>query len=321
MMASTCLADNFVSSGPLQVRNLSPITQLYGIPRVVGARVQKGGIETSLSVEIANNFVFSETQETVANFDGETQVVSFRIRGGTGGRFDWGAEIPYVMNSGGELDMFIDQFHELFGFSTGDRLTMPRNQTTFNVSQNGIDEVNLESAAQGIGDMRLHTGYSLFALHDRALALRAELKLPTGDVESLTGSEATDFSLWAEYERRVALGSQPVHMSFALGASFLGEGEFLSEDQNRVIGLGHFGLQFPVCQRWLFKAQLDGHTDVFDNPNGVIGGGGLLGTLGGRVNLTKKFWVDASVIEDLASSSAADVVFQLSLGADFSAKN
>ena len=73
----------------------------------------------------------------------------------------------------------------------------------------------------------------------------------------------------------------------------------------------------PLNPRLAFIAQLDAHTDVIDTGNPLIADGGILGTLGGRIGLTERLWMDLALIEDLDNKSASDVVFQVLLGTRF----
>jgi hypothetical protein len=76
-------------------------------------------------------------------------------------------------------------------------------------------------------------------------------------------------------------------------------------------------LQIPIGDRFVFRAQLDAHSSVIDTANPLLGEGGVIGTLGGRFGVTERYWVDLSLIEDLANESASDVVFQILIGTKF----
>ena len=80
--------------GPLRVRNLSPVVQLYGIPRAVGARTLRDTLEMTLNIEAANNFQSDRRDGTFVFFDGESVLSSLRIRGGFGERWEGGVELP-----------------------------------------------------------------------------------------------------------------------------------------------------------------------------------------------------------------------------------
>ena len=60
--------------------------------------------------------------------------------------------------------------------------------------------------------------------------------------------------------------------------------------------------------------QADAQGAAFDVDSPILGRETLLGTLGGRVRLRDRLWLDLGVVEDLYSDSAPDVIFHLSIG-------
>src|SRR5262245_38904695 len=93
--------------GPLRIRNISPGTQVYGLPRALGGDVLSEGTEITFSTEIANNFVSDAERQTLAFFDGETALFTYGIRRPWGERFEYGVSIPYLIHNGGFLDAVI----------------------------------------------------------------------------------------------------------------------------------------------------------------------------------------------------------------------
>jgi hypothetical protein len=305
-------------AGPLRVRNVSPIVQLYGMPRPVGAEVlPRGTTEVTFNLEIANNFQSDDRQGAFVFLDGETYVASHRIRGAFSERWEWGFEIPYVAHTGGALDGLVDEFHDLFGLSDGGRSLAPRGRLDYLVRADGVVYADFSDSVQSLGDVRGFVGYQVFKQPRQAFALRGQVKIPTGKVEDLSGSEGTDVSLWGEYQYDVLSSALDFTITVSGGISYLGEGELIPEEQASWLGFGHLGVQIPLHPRVEVHAQLDAHTDVLDTGNPLIADGGVMGTLGGRIGITKQMWLDLAVIEDLDNKSASDVVFQILLGARF----
>ncbi len=304
-------------SGPLKVRNLSPVTQLYGMPRMSGAEIVSGYIEATFNIEAANNFQSDLRAGTFAFFDGETYVASYRLRGGWGERFEWGAELPWVVHTGGGLDGLVDEFHELFGLPDGERSLAPRGRLDYFIRSGPEVYADFSDSRRALGDVRGFLGYQVFADEARAFAIRGQVKLPTGNVEDLSGSEGLDVSLWGEYEHGFTLSQRTVRLTLGGGITYLGEGELAPEDQESYMWIGHLGLQIPLHPRVEFHAQLDAHTAMLDTGNPLVADGGVLGTLGGRIGITKRLWMDVGIIEDLENESASDVVFQVLFGAKF----
>ncbi len=302
-------------SGPLRVRNLSPVLQLYGIPRMMGARTLKGDFEASFNIEIANNFQSDLVDGAFGFFDGETYVSSYRLRNDFADRWEWGVEVPWVVHAPGSLDGLVDEFHELFGLPDGERSLAPRGRLDYFIGRNGEVFADFSDSRRSLGDARAFIGLELMNDPRGALTVRAQVKAPTGNVGDLSGSEGTDVSLWGEYQLEIPFQRRQVRLSVGGGVSHLGEGALFPEEQETWVHFGHLGLQIPLHPRVEFHAQLDAHSRPLNTGNPLLADGGVLGTLGSRVGITDKFWLDLAIIEDLQNEAASDVVFQILLGA------
>lgn len=304
---------------PLAVRNVLPTAQLYGLPRPLGAAMARH-TELSLSVDHASNFSAAAADGVTVAFDGETTVLGLTLRGplaAAGGRMEWGVEVPWVIHSSGFLDGFIDGFHDLTGFPDGGRGEAPRNRLEYLVAYPGATAVRVDDAANHVGDLRSWIGYQLVRSTARTLGLRAQLKLPTGRVADLSGSEGADVALWLEYADRSLLGRYRLSLSVMGGLVLLGEGELAAPAQQDLVPVGHLGLQFLLSPRVRLHAQIDAHGDLLDSGVAQAAEAAVQGTLGGRWLFSPHGWLSFAVIEDLRADSAPDVVFQLALGRRF----
>ena len=299
---------------PLAVRNMAPISQLYGLPRARGAWLTTAGTQIRANVDITSNFEVATNGSDVARFDGETYVSSLAVSHAVG-RWELGLEVPHVRHSGGFLDGFIDGFHDLFGFPDSGRANVERDLLEYRVQLDGASLVLLDNSRSHIGDVRAWAGYQLHQSPGSALALRGMVKLPAGSVASLSGSGGTDVALWAEYANTELLRGLRLQLTLMAGAVYLGEGDLARRRQRDVAGVFHFGLQLPLGNRVRLHGQLDAHTEVMDAALQEFGGGAVQGTLGGRIRLTRRLWLDLGVVENLTTSSAPDVTFQISLAA------
>ena len=303
------------SSGPLRVRNIFPVAQLYGLPRALGAEMFDEGTEITFNIEHSNNFSSEASGNTFAFFDGETSVLSYSLRHGLGDGLEWGIEVPFVVHAGGDLDAFIDEFHEVFGFKDGGRSLAPRGRLDYLVRHDGFVYADFQDSKKHFGDVRTWIGYRVFESQQRSLGLRAMVKLATGNVDSLSGSEGTDIAFWVEYVDREIFGASGVTVSVMAGVVALGEGELAPSAQKDFAGIGHLGLQYEL-KPWLeLHAQLDTHSELLDTGVVQVAQAGVQGSLGARFRVTPNFWVDVGVMEDLRSQSSPDIVFQLALGA------
>ena len=296
------------------MRNLSPVVQLYGMPRMLGARTIDGDFEASMNMEIANNFQSDLVDGKFGFFDGETYVTSYRFRDDIGERWEWGVEVPWVVHTPGSLDGLVDEFHELFGLPDGERSLAPRGRLDYYVGDNGLVYADFSDSRQSLGDVRGFLGLELMDNRMGALSVRTQVKFATGTVEDLSGSEGTDVSVWGEYEYAVPFNRGMMRLSVAGGITHLGEGELFPEHQETWMHFAHLGLQIPLGSRLEFHAQLDAHSRPLNTGNPLLADGGVLGTLGGRFGISDRLWVDLAIIEDLEAESASDVVFQILMG-------
>ena len=304
--------DTLLDAAPLAVRNTAPLGNLYGLPRAGGARLlDPGQHHHQLIMEIANNFT-DEVRNGVGLFlDGETAVASYRFQRAVGAGWELGVEVPYVTHYGGFLDPFIDDFHELFGFPDGNRDTASRGELDFFVRLDGESVAMFTQSRHGLGDVRLQLGRQLWTRAATAGALRFQLKAPTGDLQQLTGSGGWDGAAWLELEQRAALGLEPLAVTFGAGAAVLGDSDVPGNRQRSWAPFGHFGLSLRLTPAVLFHGQLDAQGELWEGVDHA--GDAVQGTLGGRVRLGPRSWLDLGVVEDLRSKSSSDVVFQFSL--------
>jgi hypothetical protein len=300
-------------AAPLAVTNVGPLAGLYGLPRVRGAAVSEHDGEWMLRTEIANNFTASTRPQIAVAFDGETRVVAVGFRRGIGSRWDAGLEIPYVEHSGGVTDALVEGFHDLFGMPQADRDEVSRNRLDYRLIYQGRSLIDVDATTRSLGDSRLWGGWQAYRSSDRSLALRGQLKLPTGQTDRLSGSEGTDASLWVEYADAQLLERMGLQLSLMGGVTLLGSGELLPAAQETVAFSGHVGLQYPMTRRLALLAQLDGHSRLIDSGLDKAGGEGLIGTFGMRLQWSAATQVELALAEDLRTTTAPDVTFQLVL--------
>ena len=101
------------NDGPLRVRNASPASQIFGLPRALGGELLRSGNELTFNTEIANVFTSDVDDGSFAFFDGETVTMTAGYRRPLGRRFEMGIEVPYVIHHGGRFDRYAKQSIEL----------------------------------------------------------------------------------------------------------------------------------------------------------------------------------------------------------------
>ncbi len=249
---------------PFNTRNQSPLVQIYGLPSAGSAAlVPQGHGEFHVMLDHASNFVDEGTPTEQILLDGETTRLTFGGRYGLTRKVEIGFEIPYVYHGGGFLDGFIINYHDLFGFPQGGRDQAPRNRLLYQYRRNGVDKLKMDSSGGGLGDIAMTAGLQLYndaAQYPRAVALRAEVKLPTGESSSLFGSGSTDVSLWITASDAFGLPLGQGAIFGAAGLMVLTNGDVLPDQQADHVGFGSIGVGWKPLNWIAFKVQMDAHT-------------------------------------------------------------
>jgi hypothetical protein len=253
--------------------------------------------------------------------DGETTRLTLACQYGLSEGLELGIDIPYVYHSGGFLDGFIIDYHQWFGFPKGAREQAPRNRLLYLYSRDGIEKLKVDSSGGGLGDVSLSAGLQLY--HDgqenpRAVALRASVKLPSGDSAMLFGSGSTDASLWlsASDDYRLPLGHGTVFG--AAGVMAMTRGNVLPEQQRNHVFFGRIGMGWNPLAWLAFKIQMDGHTSFFkDSSLPPLSTNAVQLLIGGTLCFSGSTTLDIAVSEDIPVRTSPDMVFHFSLNTRF----
>ncbi len=192
--------------GPADLRNQRPYALLFLTFAPEAADVLPRGRRVfAAQVDVANDLLIPLRAPVpgvpFAEEDTETQRLGLTERLGLGGRLDVTGLLPVIARDGGALDPVIEAYHRLAGFpnSTVDTLTGRADIPDYRgvvrlLRPDGTTEVDAGHAL-GLGDVSGTLKYSLTESRWSALAVRAGLKLPTGDAGRLLGSGAADAGL------------------------------------------------------------------------------------------------------------------------------
>jgi hypothetical protein len=308
---------------PFQTGNQSPLIQIYGLSNDTGADiVPPGKFHLSLNQDLSSSYTVSSNSREQITLDGEIYRLAFAARYGFSPRWEAGIEIPYLIQGGGFLDSFIINWHNTFGMPQGGRDLAQKNRLNYSYRKDGVQKLRMNKAASGIGDVSLTGGFGLYDSsskdsHDR-LALKAAVKLPTGDSSDLRGSGSTDFSLllcgsMINYSEWGSLG-----LFGSLGGLVMSEGDVLRDQHNPLAGVGTFGLGWGPSPWISFKLQLNANTPLYSGSSlNEISKSSIMLISGGAVKLPGNYLLDIGVSEDLAVATAPDVGFHLGLSKKF----
>jgi hypothetical protein len=308
---------------PFNTTNQSPLVQIYGLPHDSSADIAPPGkFRISMDQDLSSNYTVKNSQHEQITLDGETYRLAFAAHYGVAPRWEVGIEVPYLFHGGGFLDSFVVNWHNTFGLPQGGRDSAPRDRMSYSYSKDGVQKLKVEQSGSGIGDISLTSGYSLYEnsgdkAHDQ-LALKAALKLPTGDSASLRGSGGTDFllQLCGSTTNFSEWGSLAVYGS--AGALAMSKGDVLSEQHNQLAGVGTLGIGWGPASWISFKAQINGNTPLYrDSSLAELSKSPLLLITGGAIKFPGEYLLDIGVGEDLVVAAAPDVSFYLGLSKRF----
>jgi uncharacterized protein DUF3187 len=310
---------------PFYSQNQSPLVQIFGLPPAGNAIVVPPGRgEGVLALDVASNFAKQSNAgsgETIL-LDGESYRTTLAFRYGLTKGVEAGIELPFVAYGGGFLDGFIVGWHSFFQLPQGGRKEAPHNRLLYAYSRNGEERLRIDDSSGGVGDLRLTGGVQLYndgRSNPRTLALRASLKLPTGDSARLLGSGSTDFALWLTGSDDYGFPAWGHLTGFAaVGGMWLSDGDVLRGQQRNLAGFGTIGFGWSPAEVIAFKTQLSGHTPFYRGSElRELNYSALQLLIGGTIAFSGGTALDIGVSEDLAVNTSPDVAFHLSLSRRF----
>lgn len=299
-------------SEPLYVKNLSPVSALYGLPSQRSAQSQQAGsFALALHNSVANHYVLEGDGLEQANIDGETVRIAFEFRYGIAENWDVQVELPWVQYSGGHLDSAIDNWHDLWGMPDGGRPDVERD--ILNIGYNGpTSAFSLADKASGLGDVSVALSHSFYASEKATASAVLGYKFASGDEDDLLGSGEDDIFLAVRFSGSPSADSSLVWHGQA-GYMLAGEADVVGDAQNSNLWFAGLSMDWRVASRFSLFAQLDIHSAPVESALTVIGDDAYMGSLGGRWTPSENWSIDFSFTEDLQVDTAPDITFQASL--------
>lgn len=293
-----------------QLRDQNPLIVGYGLPLLSTSELPgRGQWQGTLAYNLSNTLNSEGKSPQATDYlliDGETAVLDIQFLRGWGDRWAWGIHLPFIRHSAGDLDGFIENYHDVMGLPQGDRPRVPRDRMAFVVRHNGRELLNLSEASSGPGDIGLLLAYQWVEGDDYKLALHAKLKLPTGQADRLTGSNGIDYANWLTVQRPL---DPDWTIAGYLGFILLEEGDILPDLQNRQVFFGGGGLEWHFSSTLTFRLQADMHTGFYKDTGFRFLNEALILNMGGTLKLTDRVALDISVGEDIMVGASADVSF------------
>jgi hypothetical protein len=306
------LAPAALASEPLYVKNLSPVAGLLGLPsqREAGT-LGRSELALALHGSVASHYVNDSSANDLLNLDGETLRFALELRYGLAQDWDLQLEVPWLEQSGGDLDSAIDNWHDFWGMSDGGRSSVPRDVLDYRyLSADG--QFSLQDDTSGIGDISLALSHAFYRDQDSVLGVALGYKAGTGDEDDFLGSGADDVYIALRFSGE-QLSNLPLVWHGQAGYLRAGDSNLLEGVQERNLWFAGLSVDWRVSRNWSVIAQLDGHAAPLDSELTGVGDDAAMGTLGARWYFAPQWSVEISVVEDIRVETAPDVTFQASL--------
>ena len=291
---------------PVHVRNLNPLVAVFGLP---AWDIVPIGTRLGVTGEVANHYRFSLEGNDRLMLDGETVRTTLSVTHGFASGWSLGVEVPHYRVGGGVLDDLIDGWHSAFRLPDGGRNLSPEGQLLYSFGDAVAPSFTLTSPQSGIGDTQLK--FARLIGRDQGFVVQASVKLPTGDEDMLAGSGSGDWSLTVLRTRPLLARRRAAGYYWGVGLMRAGDPHRIDFDSNTWIPTGIIGGSWQLLPKFGLKGQLDVHGAFFDTPLEELGETAIQATLSAWRRTGERGTLELAVVEDLAVSTAPDVVLQV----------
>lgn len=304
------------SADALIDRDNGPLSGLFGFPdsREGSLLEAEGDNRWELSVSASSHATRDAGGAESLLFDGETNRFSVTWRRGITRRLELGVELPWVLHESGNLDSFIDRWHDIFGLPEGIRDERPKDRLLFRY-RDGTRLLTMERNAGGPGDVRLLGGWRLDGGTNNSSALRFSVKLPTGDSDSLLGSGSADVSLGLVGDRSRLMGTDRLGGFYRISAIWLGAHDIGTRRNKNLVGQVSGGISYGLTPRSSLALQALLRSPVYDSDVSPLGDFAASVTMGVRFRMPHGYSLAFAVGEDIHPHSMPDVTFSMQLQA------
>ncbi len=310
LCAALLLAPMLSFASPFPTRDQNPLLAGFGLPASLPAQPADDGTwHAGIDLNWSSSAIMQSSADENLVVDAETRELRLTFERPISRHWVARLELPYRYTGAGNLDSFIDGWHDLFGLPQGARPLMPRDQLHIAYDREGNAILDLQSSVEGIGDATLAAGYRWMANDRGALTLWFDVKVPTGDADKLTGSGATDVSLALAGQHRLA---ERWSAFGQLSATWLGDAQMPLAPQHDSVFAGFVGVGYNAWRGLDLKIQFDAHSAAYEAALDYLGPAGIL-TLGGSYRFASGWQFDFGVSEDVLGGASPDVVFVFGL--------
>lgn len=307
--ALLCATTSALAWDALPAKNEATLARSFALPALGQSRVLAPSEQRFRfgADEITEFYRDSNASESIL-LDGETTKLDFAYRRGFADDLEFTAELPVYIVGGGFMDGFIQDWHRWFGLPNGGRETVANDQRRYTYTRGGTTLLNEGGSATTLGDLELGLGWQ----SNEHLAIRALLKLPTGDDRHLTGGNLGG-AVWADWA--LPFAAQSDWDGFVSGGlSVARRSDVLSALQKTYAAFGGAGLSYDITRNLQAFTQLYAHSALYDNTDlDGLRKPGLQLAVGGRYQVSPSTAFELYVQEDPIVSSSPDFSIHIGL--------
>ncbi len=307
--------------GPMPVRNQHPaqLTVQHMAP-ASAVVLPRHAVQLRTDVAYSSLFLLGTGSGRSWLMDGEYLRSSTRARVGLGANFELATELPFAHTSGGFLDGFVIDYHDVFGLPDQERDVNPKDDFGIEARRAGTTVWQVERDSFELLDVPFQLTYAALPTgpDQLGLALRSGFELPTGDDERGYGSGEVEATFGAVLEWRpgpVALYGHAQH-SFAGTPGPARRSGLAFAD---VTSLG-VAAELPLLSDLHAFAQFEWETSTLRNFGlPVTDRDQIMFWVGGRYAPAKAWGVEVGFGEDLQGLASPDFTAWLGLVFDLGA--
>ncbi|WP_428310856.1 DUF3187 family protein [Hydrocarboniphaga sp.] len=302
--AGTCAV---AGERPLAVYNQGALARAFELP-VLGETQVLGLADsiTDLRYDLTTEYHASGDAGESVILDGESNLLTFAFRRGIGRDLELTFDLPLLYQGGGFMDKPVENWHSAFGLPNGGREDAPRDRYLYEYQRDGQVLLDEHRSGADLGDLRIGFGWQALD----GLALRSEVKFPTGSESHLSGGNS-GVAVYGDYA--LPFPDDSIFSGFlSAGGSYNGKTKYLGDMQNRFVPFGSAGLAVRLIDSLSLLAQLYGSGALYDGDLDPFREA-LQFSLGLRYHVGPAFDLDFGFQEDPITSSSPDFSIHLGL--------
>jgi len=189
---------------PLPVHNLYPAMSRFYDPIPVSAlAVYDSKPRFSLLQHYSSIFLFDELPQGHLLADMEIYTLELQADKAITENLEFGITLPVHYASGGDLDSFLRNYHDVFGLLNGGRELQPDNQYSWHYRDSDSKAVWNDDAGWELGNISLRFRRKLRMGNNQGVAALAAVKLPTASSKHGWGSGKPDLGLGGVYSWKI----------------------------------------------------------------------------------------------------------------------